>query len=119
MPAEDCWRSSMKKAVWLSFDLGVSGDYEGLYKWLANHHAIECGESLGFFHYESKAKNVDAMLEELTKDISENVTVSKKTRMYVVYRSDEQKAKGKFLFGNRRQPPWTGYGEEEQTVDEE
>ncbi len=24
----------MKKALWISYDIGVRGDYEGLYAWL-------------------------------------------------------------------------------------
>ena len=32
---------TISKAIWLSFDLGIGGDYPGLYKWLDNHKAIE------------------------------------------------------------------------------
>jgi hypothetical protein len=32
----------MKKAVWISFDLGVQGDYEGLYGWLDRLDAQTC-----------------------------------------------------------------------------
>ncbi len=44
----------MKKTIWLSYDLGVKGDYEGLYAWLDDHGAIECGESVAFFNFEIK-----------------------------------------------------------------
>ena len=42
----------MNKALWLSYDLGVKGDYEGLYAWLDDHNAEECGNSVAFLHYE-------------------------------------------------------------------
>jgi hypothetical protein len=106
----------VKKAVWVSFDLGVNGDYEGMYTWLANHEAIECGDSVGFVRYDSRVN----LLDELKADIGENVGLTKKSRIYVIYRSDEGKVKGAFLFGNRKQAPWTGYGsfKEEDWADE-
>lgn len=105
----------MKKAIWLSFDLGVNGDYEGMYSWLANHSAIECGDSIGFVQYESKGN----LLEELKTDIKENVEINGKSRVYVIYRTEESNIKGKFLFGKRKQAPWTGYGaSEEESTDE-
>ena len=36
----------MKKFIWLSYDLGIGGDYESLYSWLDNHEAKECGDSV-------------------------------------------------------------------------
>ena len=43
---------SMKIAVWLSYDLGITGDYTGLYRWLDTHHGIECGNSTSFIKFE-------------------------------------------------------------------
>src|SRR6266481_149769 len=96
----------MKKAVWVSFDLGVTGDYEGMFSWLAGHDAKECGVSIAFINFSPKGD----LLQELKKEIKNAVEVTKKTRVYVIYLSDEGKVKGTFLFGARRQPPWTGYG---------
>jgi hypothetical protein len=106
----------MKKAVWVSFDLGVAGDYEGMYSWLASHDAQECGDNLAFINYSPKADLVD----EIKKEIKRSVETNKKTRVYVIYRSEEGKVKGTFLFGARRQPPWTGYGAvgDKEQVDE-
>jgi len=42
----------MKKAVWISYDLGIKGDYQGLYSWLDDHDAIECGNSVAFIQFE-------------------------------------------------------------------
>ena len=33
--------------VWISYDLGIRGDYEGLYAWLDSHRAKECGDARG------------------------------------------------------------------------
>lgn len=44
----------MEKAVWITYDLGVQGDYKGLYAWLDDHQATECGDSTAFFNYELK-----------------------------------------------------------------
>jgi hypothetical protein len=35
----------MNSAVWISYDLGVQADYEGMYAWLDEHQAKECGDS--------------------------------------------------------------------------
>jgi hypothetical protein len=106
----------MKEAVWISFDLGVSGDYEGLLAWFASHDAQECGDSLAFISYAPKANLVD----ELGKEIKKAVEVNKRSRIYVICRAEDSKVKGTFLFGNRRQAPWTGNGlaSEKEQVDE-
>jgi hypothetical protein len=107
----------MKQAIWLSFDLGVTGDYEGIYTWLADHDAVECGDSLAFLRYEKRGD----LLEDLKKDLENAVEINGKTRIYVIYRSeDDDKMKGKFLFGKHKQASWTGYGtSKEETSDEE
>ncbi|MFH1115168.1 MAG: hypothetical protein V1792_14760 [Pseudomonadota bacterium] len=38
----------MKKGVWIYFDLGINGDYEGMYEWLDKHNAHACGENFAF-----------------------------------------------------------------------
>lgn len=105
----------MKKAIWLSYDLSVKGDYEGLYEWLDDHEAIECGESVAFFNFD--IKNPDKLIEELKKDISDSVNLSKRDRIYVI-RKEGEKIKGKFIFGKRKSSPWIGYGSEETEADE-
>ena len=42
---------TMKRAIWISYDFGVRGDYEGIYTWLDDHGAIECGDSIAFLKY--------------------------------------------------------------------
>jgi hypothetical protein len=43
---------SMKKiAIWLTCDLGIGGDFQGLYSWLDDKEAIECGNNNAYFKY--------------------------------------------------------------------
>lgn len=104
----------MKKTVWICYDLGVKGDYEGLYAWLDDQNAKECGNNVATLEYEC----TNDLVEELQKEISQNVALAKHDRIYIIWR-EERKAKGKFLFGKRKAAPWSGYGSQEPQVDEE
>ena len=105
----------MMKAIWLSYDLGIKGDYEGLYAWLDDHVAIECGDSVSFFYFD--VKKPANLIEELQTDLSKNVNLSPRDRIYIIWKIDN-KIKGKFIFGKRKASPWEGYGAKETGVDE-
>ncbi len=106
----------MRTTIWLSYDLGIRGDYDGLYTWLDGLGAQECGDSLALVRYEHDGD----ILEELRDDLEEELTLTKRTRIYVVYTDPASKrAKGRFLFGGRRSAPWSGFAQEEQEIDEE
>lgn len=105
----------MKQSVWLSFDLGVKGDYEGMYQWLDKLDAKECGDSFAFFEYPYK----NDLLEDLKNDIQAAIEVTKKTRIYIIYYGSSNKPVGKFIIGNRKSSPWTGYaGDDSNALDE-
>ena len=96
----------MKRSIWLSFDLGIGGDFENMYAWLEDHQAKECGTGIAYvpsYEYEGE------LLESLNSDISEKVQLDQRSRVYVIF-TDEGRAKGGYLKGKRRAPPWTGYG---------
>ncbi len=96
----------MKSAIWISYDLGVRGDYEGLYTWLDEHSATECGDSIAFFEYEHRG----ALDESLTREIRKAIDVTKQTRVYLIYRDQKSdKMRGKFIIGRRKAAPWSGY----------
>jgi hypothetical protein len=96
----------MKSAVWISYDLGVQADYEGMYAWLDEHQANECGDNLAFLNYEYSG----SLLEALTADLKRSVETTKKTRIYVIYRDQETtRMKGSFIFGGRKAAPWSGF----------
>ena len=92
----------MKSTIWLSYDLGVNGDYEGLYSWLDSHGAKECGSSVAFLKYVHERDLVTALKE----DIQAAVSLDKRSRLYVVH-----DGKGKYLFGRRKSAPWEGFGD--------
>jgi hypothetical protein len=97
----------MKHFVWVSFDLGVKGDYQGMYAWLDGKDAKECGDSLACFWFEHKNND---LLEDLKKDLRASVELDEnKGRVYVV-RLMKGKMKGRFIIGRRRNPPWAGFG---------
>ncbi|NJK35059.1 MAG: hypothetical protein HC919_08960 [Oscillatoriales cyanobacterium SM2_2_1] len=106
----------MKLSIWISYDLGVRGDYEGFYTWMDAKGAIECGDSFAFLKYEFSGDIIETLKEEIEK----NVETNKKTRIYVIYRDVETgRIKGKFIFGKRKAAPWTGYAETQAQSEEE
>ena len=104
----------MKKSFFISFDLGITGDYDALYAWLDDNSAIECGDSLAFL----TISYTGDFLEFLKKELKTNLDLGKRNRFYIIWR-DGEKLRGKFLFGKRKAAPWEGYGiEGESKVDE-
>lgn len=101
--------------VWLSFDLGVSGDYEGMYAWLDEKGAKECGDSVASFMF--PGDNGD-LVASLKSELENEVKLNKRSRIYVVY-NHGGKYKGKFVVGGRKNPPWDGYGIHEDAGDDE
>lgn len=95
----------MTQTIWISYDLGVQGDYDGLYEWLDEHDARECGDSLAILKYEYRRD----LLKQLRADLEKSVQFTKRSRIYVIYRSDrDERVKGIFLIGTRRASPWQG-----------
>jgi hypothetical protein len=85
---------------WLSYDLGLRGNYDELYRWLAEKDAKECGESAATF-------SAEGTVDELRKELKS--IVGKKGRVYLIGRDTDGTLRGKWLFGSRRPPPWLGY----------
>jgi hypothetical protein len=104
----------MRSAIWIAYDFGVRGDYEGLYSWLDKRAARECGDSLAFISY----PHAGSLLESLKKDLQASIELSKQSRIYVIYReSGSTKMKGAFLFGGRKAAPWVGHSGRTTTPD--
>ncbi len=107
---------SFKKVFWISYDLGLKGDYTGLYTFLDSVGAKECGDSIAFFHKDYG----ENFLEGLTNDLKKHVSLTKNDRIYVVYlENNTNKAKGKFLFGSRKRSLWEGYATIRSTTEED
>ncbi len=98
---------ALKTLVWISFDLGVRGDYEGMYAWLDEHETKECGESVACFSYEHSGD----LLADLTKDLWTKVQIDDKKNRINVIKLESGKMKGNFIFGRRRNAPWVGTAE--------
>lgn len=99
----------MRNAIWISYDLGVRGDYEGIYAFFDANDAKECGDSTAFlkFDYESD------LLEELKAEIEECVTLDRRSRVYVMFPAANGKYKGRFIIGRRKRAAWAGFAGEE------
>ena len=96
-----------RKSIWLSYDLSFKGDYEGLYAWLDNHQAMECGNCVAFLSYEFDRD----LIEEIKADLLASISLSKRDRIYAIWMNEDGKVKGSFLFGKRKASVWAGYGE--------
>jgi len=96
----------MKTFVYLSYDLGIKGDYEGLYRFLALKEARECGDSFAYFRDYEYERN---FLSEIKQEIAASVVLDAKSRIYVIYRDRNSKTRGRFLIGARKQAPWAGF----------
>lgn len=104
-----------KKAIWISYDFGLKGDFSGLFTWLDDHQAVECGNGLAFLKYkdvdERTGGNVDAIIKAITLDLKKSVKLAKSDRVYIIIRdSHTNKVRGEFVSGDRKQAPWEGYG---------
>jgi len=95
-----------KKGIWISYDLGLKGDYTGLYTWLDTVQAKECGDSFAFFQIED-----DGDLKQIIKkEIENNVSLNKSDRIYIIYPDEETgKTKGSFIYGGMKRASLEGY----------
>lgn len=113
----------MKSNIWISYDLGVTGDYEGMYAWLDDQGARECGSSFAFIKDYDHGN--ERLMKALRRDIMDAVSLGKRSRIYVVrpFRDDEgavRGGRGRFLVGGRKgTPPWDGYGQQGDADDDE
>jgi hypothetical protein len=103
--------------IWVSFDLGIRGDYEGLYAWLDTHQATECGDSVAVIKYNhensSQQRNIQ-LADKIKSDLKKAVSIDKRTRIYLIYRDPATgNNRGVFLFGGRRAAIWSGYAPSE------
>jgi len=98
-----------KKSFWLSYDLGLKGDYEGLFSFLDTVSAIECVDNLAYFSYECYTNlPYDVQIHEL---LQKNVSIDiNKDRFYLIWKEDNGNIGGKFLSGGRKRSPWEGFG---------
>jgi hypothetical protein len=99
----------LRQRVWLSYDLGVQGDYEALYQWLDAHAAVECGDSVASLEYDYP----DNLPQNLRADLMGHVQFSPRARVYVIA-SDGGHG---WLIGRPRRAPWEGYAPKQGGAD--
>lgn len=107
------------KIYWLSYDLGVGGDYDGLYAWLDDHNAKPCGQSVAFFAYSTKRRDIDRALAE---ELNESVNLRPGNRLYIVREKEtdgESTIAGTFIYGKRNAAPWEGFGKQSPAQEDE
>ena len=103
----------VKSAIWISYDLGVNGDYEGLYSWFDMQGAVESGSSVAFLTY----THPDDLMGSLREELKQMVSLNKRSRIYVI-RREGGRLRGSFLVGRRKGAPWEGYGEKDDDSDD-
>ena len=103
----------MEKSYWLSYDLGVGGNYDKLYGWLDDHNAVPCGDSVAFFKYQYD-KNVNPD-EKLKEDLLHSLELRAGNKLYLIRLNDQGQAMGNFIYGKRNAAPWIGYGTQSQS----
>ncbi|MEK6152141.1 hypothetical protein WIW50_02720 [Flavobacteriaceae bacterium 3-367] len=109
----------MKKTIWISYDFGLKGDHEGLYRWLDENNAEERGYGMALIKnfnfpkkYISDRRTDEIFTSVIKKQIKDYTKIEKGDRIYMIWKGiDDSKLKGKFLFGNKKNAPWTGYSQ--------
>lgn len=104
--------------IYLTYDLNFNGDYNGLYRWLDIHNALECGDSACRINYSvdyPQLENYDdtqSVLRIIREDLMANVKFTNKDRVYVasMFPDDKNKKRlaGRFIIGARKPNPWQG-----------
>ncbi len=97
---------------WISFDLGLRGNYEALYEWLDRLGANECGDSVASF-------STDKTRDQIQKELVKLLGARKNARIYIIGRRTDGGLAGKFILGGRKQPPWAGYSTTATSEEEE
>ena len=91
------------------YDLGVNGDHEGMYAWMDNQGAKECGSSVAYFQFTHEGALPAALkkrdrgrrgLEQAVKDIR--------------HLQKDEKISGRYLIGHRKGAPWQGFGDRDE-----
>lgn len=99
---------------WLSYDLGVGGDYPGLYQWLDDRQAKFCGNSMAYFKFDVPDNDG---FNKLTQELVAHVKLTPGNILYAIGMDEKGQFMGRFLYGKRKAAPWVGYGNADPEVD--
>ena len=87
---------------WISFDLGLMGDYSHFYEWLDARGAEECGSGTASI---VSTKSLDTIIGEV-RDVLKDAP---RARVYLLSKLSDGRFGGKFVVGGRRKAPWAGF----------
>jgi hypothetical protein len=62
-----------KRSIWLSYGLGLQGDYASLYQWLDARGAKECGDSMALVNVAYPDSLKDNLKEGLSRSINDEL----------------------------------------------
>jgi hypothetical protein len=101
--------------LWISYDLGVEGDYQGLYGWLDSKKALECGDSMAFM--KMKLNSYESLIDDIKRELKESVSLKKGDRIYLICFDNKKIIRGRFILGKRKRSPWEGFSSEGETLE--
>lgn len=106
----------MKKVIFISFDFGLKGDYDNLYKWLDENEAVERGYGLAYIREYDVGKKIITdkdFLLHIKNELKNRIKIGPNDRLYLIWNGIEDKTKIRsgFVFGSPKQSPWTGYAQ--------
>ena len=109
----------MKKTIFISYDFGMKGDYDGLYRWLDENNAEERGYGIGIiknYYCDSSVRTDLEFLRKIRSELVKKIKVGASDRIYVIWNSLEANTiKAGFVFGKGKQSPWAGYAQNNQS----
>ncbi len=112
---------------YINYDLGLRGDYAGLYKWLDKNKAEERGYGYARIKdyeypenlYDNTDENTEKnskLIEHIKKELKSFVKLEPSDRIYLTMKGvGNKKIGGTFLFGGKRPAPWQGYYQKENS----
>lgn len=103
----------MIKNIFVTFDFGMKGDYDGLFKWLDENNAEERGYGVARIPSYNLDKNITtdlAVLKSVRETLKERINIGNSDRIYLMWPSLEKKSLAAgFAFGKQKQAPWEGF----------
>ncbi|MDR1811105.1 MAG: hypothetical protein LBR34_12035 [Prevotella sp.] len=103
--------------IWLTYDLGVGGDFPSIYSWLDDKKAVECGNNVAYliFRCPDNINSDEEFVKFLKSELEEKIKFKPGNRIYIVRKAFDQYEQGKtigsFVIGKRKANPWEGFGE--------
>ncbi len=96
--------------LWISYDLGMNGDYDGMYTFLDKNKAVECGDSMARIINYNIGKD---FRKDLLSKMKKNVELDSDSRVYYIFHDKERGIlRSGFIWGKRKRAPWYGYDDD-------